>query len=138
MPELSQDNFEVLNPVNSPLTPEILRARANSFGNNGNATNAGTGAVRKQKKVSIAGLGPFLPDSPDEEFRARAFTASDMDQSIINGAGVDQYKGYKREMDHRYFMILMKFIFPFRRLSTRHWNANAFFVSSFFLYFYSV
>lgn len=107
MPELSQDNFEVLNPVNSPITPELLRARANSIGNNssGNSSCSGIGAVRKQKKVSISGLPPI---SPDEEFRGRSYTASDMDHSIINGIGDDHYKGYKREIDHRYgwsFMI---------------------------------
>lgn len=102
MPETSQDNFEVLNPVNSPFTPEYLRARANSIGNtNSTSSSCGsaTGAVRKQKKVSISGLPPI---SPDEEFRGRSYTASDMDHSIINGVGDDQYKGYKREIDHRY------------------------------------
>lgn len=100
MPELSQDNFEVLNPVNSPITPELLRARANSIGNNGNTSSGSSGAVRKQqKKVSISALPPLLPD---EEFRGRAYTASDMDQSFINGVGIDALKGYKREIDHRY------------------------------------
>lgn len=96
MPEFSQDNFEALNPVQSPITPELLRARANSIGN---TSGSGTGAVRKQKKVSISGLPPI---SPDEEFRGRAYTASDMDNSVINGVGEDHYKGYKREIDHRY------------------------------------
>lgn len=101
MPELSQDNFEVLNPIDSPITPELLRARANSIGNkNSNATaTSSTGAIRKQKKVSISGLPPI---SPDEEFRGRSYTASDMDNSVINGVGDDYYKGYKREIDHRY------------------------------------
>ena len=78
MPELSQDNFEVLNPLHSAITPEMLRA--NSFGNN--------------KKHSL------------EEFRGRTFTASDMDHSVVHGVGVDQYpQGYKREMDHRYVVF---------------------------------
>lgn len=37
MPEMSQDLFEVKNPVSSPLTPELLRARANSVGKKGPA-----------------------------------------------------------------------------------------------------
>lgn len=100
MPELSQDNFEVLNPVNSPITPELLRARANSIGNTSvPSTSNSTGAVKKiQKKVSISALPPI---SNEEDFRSRAFTASDMDHSVISGLGVDQYKGYKRELDHR-------------------------------------
>lgn len=99
MPEFSQDNFEALNPVKSQITPEFLRARANSIGNTSSSSGSGTGAVRKQKKVSISGLPPI---SPDEEFRGRAYTASDMDNSVINGVGEDHYKGYKREIDHRY------------------------------------
>lgn len=37
MPEMSQDLFEVKNPVSSPLTPELLRTRANSVGKKGPA-----------------------------------------------------------------------------------------------------
>lgn len=33
MPEVSQDLFEVKNPVQALVTPEVLRARANSAGN---------------------------------------------------------------------------------------------------------
>lgn len=73
MPEISQDAFEVLNPGTPPVTPEVLRNRANSSG-----SKSLMPPTDRRKKISDAELD--------------SFHHIDM---------ADMLYGYKRESSHR-------------------------------------
>lgn len=79
MPEVSQDAFEANNPVKSTITPEVLRARANS---------------NSKKK-------PILPC----EETLKRLSCNDHDLESFTGGmpSVENIWIDRRELSHRYF-----------------------------------
>lgn len=115
MPEISQDNFESLNPSEPPATPQELRARANSA----------SGADRPQSTMTQSGvtnanvnnnnrISRSVPSTTAEEIaqtqsstqqlRLMSESAAEECDSPTNtfvGFQNDYIYGYKRKMTHR-------------------------------------
>ncbi|XP_055909648.1 cytosolic purine 5'-nucleotidase isoform X1 [Eupeodes corollae] len=103
MPEISQDNFEVLNPISQPVSPMELRARSNS------TERKNSLRLNAPLEPTIYENNPFVMNDDKNNIRvSRSRTCTigeqDMDSSFINGLQPDPFQGHKRELGHRIFV----------------------------------
>lgn len=85
MPEISQDAFEVLNPGAPNVTPQELRARANS---------SGSRAAAVRFKETVAGTLP-------PRTRTKTISEAELDSFHQTQLSAEHLHGYKRESAHR-------------------------------------
>lgn len=116
MPEISQDNFELLNPSDPPATPQELRARANSSSGVDRRSSAMTGANDSSVNNRIA---RSISSTTAEEIAQAQSSTRQLRLMSENSSGSasggecetptntfvgfqnDYIFGYKREMTHR-------------------------------------
>lgn len=89
MPEISQDAFEVLNPGLPRVTPQELRARANSSGS------------RNTTMVNFKDTVKTATGSTPTRTRTKTISEAELDSFHQIQASAEHLYGYKRESAHR-------------------------------------
>lgn len=115
MPEISQDNFELLNPSDPPATPQELRARANSSsGADRRSATSGANNTSVNNRISRSISSTTAQEIAQAQSSTRQLRLMSENSSGSASGGEcetptnafvgfqkDYIYGYKREMTHR-------------------------------------
>lgn len=102
MPEISKDNFELLNPSDALPTPNELRARANSSSADDRRVSRSISSTTAEEIAQAQSSTRQLRLMSESNSSSPSGSGYETPKNTFVGFKKDYSYGYKREITHRY------------------------------------